>query len=348
MTKFSDSELLISLIVPCHNEERFLPAFLESLQQQSLSPLHFELIVLDGLSTDKSREILLAYAKHFPHFRLEDNPDRYVPQALNKGIQLARAPYIARMDVHTIYPPDYLEKLLFWQQKTGADNIGGLCLIRPRSPGSKALAIALALSHPLGVGNSAFRTGAKEVCEVDTVPFGFFPKATFEKFGLFDERLVRNQDIEYNKRILRQGGKILLVPEVNCQYFARDQFSQVWKNMFDTGKWVIRAVRLTGKRDALSLRHFVPMLFVLYLLTTPMALFWGSTATPTAGIPAGLLATLYLFPLLIYILSLVATGLQLALQERRIALLWLLPVTLFTIHLAYGLGSWYAVIKAKN
>ncbi len=348
MTKSSDNGPIISLIVPCYNEERFLPAFLESLRQQSLSPLHFELIVLDGMSTDKSRDILRAYAKYFPHFCLEDNPARYVPQALNKGIQIARSSYIARMDVHTTYPPDYLEQLLFWQQKTGADNIGGLCQIVPRSSSSKALAIALALAHPLGVGNSTFRTGTREVKEVDTVPFGFFPKATFEKFGLFDERLIRNQDIEYNKRILRQGGKIILVPAIQCQYFARDRFSQLWKNMFDTGKWVIRAVRLTGRYDALSGRHFVPMLFVLYLLSVPMALFWGGTATPIFGIPAGFLAALYLLPFLFYLLSLFAVGLQLALQRRRPALLWFLPYTFFLMHLAYGLGSWYAVIKTKH
>lgn len=345
MTKFSDKHPLVSLIVPCYNEERFLPAFLESLRQQTLSAHQFELIVLDGMSNDRSREILMAYAKYFPNFRLEDNQAQYVPQALNKGIRLARAPYIARLDVHTIYPTDYLEKLLFWQQKTGADNIGGSCETLPRSKSSKALAIALALSHPLGVGNSAFRTGSRKIQTVDTVPFGFFPKSTFEKFGFFDERLIRNQDIEFNKRIIKLGGKIVLVPQIRCQYLARDSFKDLWQNMFATGEWVIRAIRLTQRRDALSLRHLVPMIFVLYLSTVPMALFWGATATPIAGIPASQLALVYLLPLFGYFSALIGVAVKKTTKHRKITLLLYLPLTFLLIHIAYGLGSWNGFFK---
>ncbi len=348
MTKSSDNnKLLVSVIVPCRNEERFLPAFLESLMAQSLPKEHFEVIVLDGMSEDRSREILQAFAKRFPHFYIEDNEALYVPQALNKGIRMARAPFIARLDVHTLYPPDYLEKLLYWQQKTQADNIGGLCETLPRSKAVKALAIAQALSHPLGVGNSSFRTGAKQVQEADTVPFGFFPKSTFEKFGLFDERLIRNQDIELNKRILRAGGKIVLVPEIRSHYFARDSLRKLWQNMFSTGEWVIRAVQLTGHWDALSLRHFIPMLFITYLFTLPMAAFWGLTATPIAGFSPVMLAGIYMLPLGVYLIALLGVGASIAVKQKKPMFFFWIPLILALIHLAYGLGSWKGILYSS-
>ncbi len=338
-------ELLVSVIVPCRNEARFLPGFLEDLRQQTLNPKRFEIIVLDGMSEDGSREILQAYAKRFPYFRMEDNPAKHVPQALNRGISMARAPYIARLDVHASYPPDYLEKLLFWQQKTKADNIGGICKTLPRSRTAKAKAIATALSHPLGVGNSDFRTGIREVREVDTVPFGFFPRSTFKRHGTFDERLVRNQDIEFNKRILRNGGKVLLVPEVHSSYFARDRFREVWKNMSGTGEWVIRAVRLTGEPGALSLRHFIPMFFVFYLITAIPAAFFCLSANKGLGSSAKL-SCFYLFPLLLYLLLLFTVSAKLAWREKNIAVFFYLLLSFILLHISYGVGSWKAILKS--
>jgi len=342
---FEKPDLLVSVIVPCRNEVAFLPDFLEDLLHQTLPLDRFEVIVLDGMSDDGSREVLQAYSKRFPYFQVVDNPARYVPQALNKGISMARAPYIARLDVHASYPPDYLKKLLHWQQQTGADNIGGLCRTLPRSRSPRARAIATALSHPLGVGNSDFRTGSDEVREVDTVPFGFFPRSTFERYGLFDERLVRNQDIEFNKRIIRNGGRVLLVPEIHSAYFARDRLGALWQNMFSTGEWVVRAVRLTGHWSALSLRHFIPALFVLYLFTLPMAIFWGLTANPVAGIAPSVLSLMYALPAVLYLLLIAAVSLKLAIAQKDWRLAIYLPPVFFIMHLAYGLGSWKAALK---
>ena len=151
------------------------------------------------MSTDRTREIVEEYATKYPFIRLIDNPKRIVPPALNAAIDASHGEIIMRLDAHASYQPNYFSAIATALDKYGADNAGSVCKTDVLNKTSKALAIREVLSHPLGVGNSAFRTGINGVKEVDTVPFGCWRRSVFSRFGNYDERLVRNQDNEIGR-----------------------------------------------------------------------------------------------------------------------------------------------------
>lgn len=188
------------------------------------------------------------------------------------------------------------------------------------------------LSNKCGVGNSTFRTGIEGVKAVDTVPFGCWPKRVFEKYGQFDVRLVRSQDIELNKRIINGGGKICIIPDTFCTYLARETFGGVAKNNFGNGRWNMLTVYYTRQMKSLSLRHFIPLLFVLGLvLPALVGIFWH---------PALLLSA---FVLLAYLLVMGAVSAKLAVQKHLnfFYLLW----SFITLHYSYGCGSLLGILS---
>jgi len=315
----------ISIIIPILNEEKYIEGCLDSIVSSDYSKEHMEVLLVDGMSSDKTREIISRYQKRYRFIQLLDNPKKIVPIAMNIGIKYAKGDYIIRLDAHALYPIDYFSKLIGYHQKLDASNVGGVVKTEVKNKTLKSLAIRSVLSHPLGVGNSDFRVGVDEVKEVDTVPFGCFKKEVFERYGFYDERLVRNQDIELNKRIINNGGKIYLVPDIICTYFARENFTDLAKNNFANGKWNILTAYFTKTFHSLSLRHFIPLLFILSLLVPSLLTIW----IPIVGWIAPLSLGSYLA--LVIIISL-------KLNSKETTLLYL--VTGFLIlHLSYGLGS---------
>ena len=178
--------------------------------------------------------------------------------------------------------------------------------------------------------------------EVDTVPFGCYPKVVFEKYGLYDIRLKRNQDIELNKRIKRQGGKIFLVPEVECTYYARDTFLSLWKNNYGNGKWVIITVWLTKTLDSLSVRHFVPLAFFVYILLCVFIV--GKILL----LGFDLLSGLFLLPLCFYFLIILFFSFTASLKEKELRLLPYFVGSFFTLHLSYGVGSFVGLFSLRK
>ncbi|HEY9764716.1 MAG TPA: glycosyltransferase family 2 protein, partial [Chroococcales cyanobacterium] len=192
-----------SIVLPCRNEESFLARCLDSIYGQTVLPL--EVILADGMSTDRTREIARVYAEKHGNLKVIDNPEKIAPTALNRAIEASSGGLIARVDAHCFLEPDYLEECLAAFERSGADNVGGP--MRPLGEGKIASAISLATSSPFGVGNALFHY-AKEDCFVDTVYLGCYRREVFERIGLFDPELVRNQDDEFNYRLTLAGGKI--------------------------------------------------------------------------------------------------------------------------------------------
>ena len=189
-----------------------------------------------------------------------------VPVAMNIGIKASIGDIVMRLDAHAQYPPNYFSVLVKELVRLRADNVGVACKTDVLNKTSKTLAIREVLSNRFGVGNSTFRLGVDKVIEVDTVPFGCWKKDVFNKYGFYDERLIRNQDIELNKRIVRGGGHIFIVPDTYCTYLARETFDGLAKNNFGNGKWNILTVYYTKQFKSLSVRHFIPLLFLLSLI----------------------------------------------------------------------------------
>ena len=309
---------LVSIICPTYNEEPFIEACIQSVLAQDLPCEQWELLLVDGGSTDQTRTLIVTYLKRHTNIRLLDNPHRTVPYAMNIGIRAAQGEYVCRIDAHAAFPTNYISTILrYTNDLPNVANVGTACITMPRNDSDKARAIAAVLSHKFGVGNSSFRIGVNKVTEVDTVPFGFFRRTVFDQVGLYDERLTRNQDIELNKRITQSGGKIYLIPDITCTYYARDTFSTLAQNNFANGKWNILTVYYTKTFRSLGLRHFIPLLFVLSLFT-------------------GISIALYLI-----VMSVIALRLSASQDLHFGYVLWAFIV----LHICYGTGSLVGLLE---
>ena len=335
----------VSLIVPCFNEESFIAGILLDIEQQIYPKELIELFVVDGRSTDKTRDVYEAtldsinYTSH-----LIDNPDRIAPIAMNLGIQAATGDYIFIWGAHASYPNNFIEQMIDLALRTGADCVGAVCNTLPRINSPKGTAIAEVLQHPIGVGNASFRTGIEAVKEVDTVAFGCYKKECFDTYGVFNPQLVRNQDIELNKRIVNNGGRILLDPNTNCTYFARSNFRGLWSNNFGNGEWVVKTAKITGQFEALSLRHFVPLLFVTGLI---ICISLSLINMITQMLPP-FMNSIFLSPIFFYILVIAMVSARISLKNKQIKI-WLNAIFAFAVlHISYGLGSLKGLFYRKK
>lgn len=323
---------MLSVICPVYNEEKYIAGCIDSILAQDYPKDNLEVIFADGMSTDRTREIVSEYSDKYPWIRIIDNPKRIVPPALNAAIETSRGDIIMRLDAHASYEPNYFSTLVAALDTYQADNVGSVCKTDVLHKTSKSLAIREVLSHPLGVGNSAFRTGIDKAKEVDTVPFGCWRRSVFERFGNYDERLVRNQDIELNKRIKAGGGKIVIVPYTFCTYYARETFSKLARNNYGNGKWNILTVYYTRQLKSLSLRHFIPLFFVLSLLLPVVAgFFWH----PLWWICA---ASLLLYT---FVVSLISARIAI----KKLLNFFYLISAFFVLHLSYGWGSLVGLLQ---
>lgn len=324
--------MTLSVICPIYNEERYIRGCVESVLAQDFPHDDLEVIFADGMSTDSTRNIVAQYAAAHPWIRLIDNPRRIVPTALNAAIRASRGDIIMRLDAHASYPPNYFSALVSAHSRIKADNIGAVCHtdVLHRSP--KALAIREVLAHPLGVGNSAFRTGIDAERDVDTVPFGCWRRDVFDRFGLFDERLVRNQDIEMSKRILRGGGRIVIIPDTYSTYYARETFGKLARNNYGNGKWNILTVWYTRELNSLSPRHFIPLMFLLSLIVPLIA---GFAWHPLWWLSVASLATY----------TAVISAVSTRIAGRKHLNIFYLISSFFTLHLSYGWGSLVAILR---
>lgn len=332
--------MLLSVICPVLNEEKYIEKCIQSVVDSDFPKEEMELLLIDGGSSDKTLQIIDQYCQKYSWIRVLANPKRIVPCALNLGIRAAQGKYIIRIDAHADYPENYLSVLTGWHEKLDADNIGTVCRTDVLNKNSKTLAIREVLCNKFGVGNSAFRVGIKDLQEADTVPFGCWKAGVFKKYGLFNENLVRNQDIEFNKRMLRNGGRIFLVPDSYCTYYARETWKAIAKNNFQNGVWNILTVFYTGNFNSISLRHMIPLCFVLSLIVplflAVVLMFFTKWWSCFLLIPVCSL-TAYLF---------LISAVSCSLSKKKKLNFFKLIVTFMVLHLAYGLGTFYGLFKS--
>jgi glycosyltransferase involved in cell wall biosynthesis len=328
MVKLDTSYPLVSVIVPCRNEERYIGPCLDSIVASDYPKERLEILIADGQSGDGTRRILERYSARDQRIRLIDNPAQTTPAGLNQAIRSASGTVIVRMDAHVLYPEHYIRSLVEALQETGADNVGGVLETIPSDLSARGRAIAIGLSHPFGVGNSHFRTGTDERREVDTVPFGCYRREVFDRIGLFDEELIRNQDDELNFRLLRLGGRVLLLPDVSSRYFARPSFAQVSRMYYQYGYFKPLVARKVGR--VMTIRQLVPALLVTFLTVSAGISLW----MPGAGAAFACIASLYLA--LVLACSLGAAGADL---RCGAALTAVFPI----LHFSYGIGFLHGV-----
>ena len=263
----------VSIVIPCRREATFIRRCLESIDGNDYPKERLEVLVVDGMSDDGTPGIVQGFAATHPYVKLLENAKRTTPAALNQGLEQARGSVIMRMDAHTVYPPKYIATLVSWLERSGADNVGGTLITVPQDDTPVGQAIAVALSHRFGVGNAHFRLGVSKPTTVDTVPFGCYRREVFDRIGAFDEELSRCQDLEFNLRLKKLGGRILLIPEIASRYHPRPSLGKLAKTSFLDGYFDVMVARKLDRW--LPLRQLVPVVFVLSLLTTAAIAPWN-------------------------------------------------------------------------
>ena len=281
----------VSIVLPIRNEADHIGACLERLVDQAYPRDRFEILVVDGRSDDGTVDVVRKVQDRHPDvaLRLLDNPDRTVPQALNRAIRVAHGDVIVRLDGHTVPANDYVAASVAALEASGAANVGGVVEAVGATPFGEAVVIAT--RHPLGVGDAKFRSGG-DASFVDTVPFGAFRRAVFVRTGLFDESMVRNQDYEMNVRIRAAGERIYLDPAIRFTYTPRGTVRGLAKQYFEYGWWRVETVRRHPR--SLRLRQFVPAAFVAGLVVAALlAPWWGVARFGLAAVLAIYGATLF-------------------------------------------------------
>lgn len=260
------TDVIVSIIMPLYNEEKHIKKCLDSLVAQTYPLDQTEWILVDGNSTDKTVQIIEDYKKSnmYPIILLH-NPKRKTPYALNMAIQEAKGKYIIRLDAHSYFYPDYIEKCVHYLINKDADNVGGIAETEANNFIGKS--IAKMISTKFGVGGSDFRIGYGNRY-VDTVPFGAFKREVFEKVGLFNTKLLRSEDNDMNSRIRQSGGKIWLADDIRFKYYCRDTVKGILKMGIQNGNALFFTLKENPK--AMSIRHFIPFLFLLSLIIMPI------------------------------------------------------------------------------
>ncbi len=321
MNSQTSTQPLVSIVLPCRNEAGHIEACLESILAQDPPEGGLEIIAADGMSTDGTRVYLEEMARQHPHLRVLNNPGRIVSTGLNAAIRAARGEIIVRMDAHSTYAPDYVRQCLAVMEETGADNVGGP--MRTRADTFREKAIRAVFHSAWAVGGARSHQPDYEGY-VDTVIYGCWKKSVFDRVGLFDEELVRNQDDEHNLRLARSGGKIYQSPRIRSRYRVRGSLTALFRQYMQYGYWKVLVIR--KHQMPASFRHVVPGAFVGSLcLLAILGMFW----TPAFWVAAALT--------LLY--AVVVLGLSFLIAARtELVLFPLLPGVIWCFHFGYGYG----------
>ncbi len=330
---------LVSVIIPCYNEEKHITNLLYALKNQTYLIKNIEIIIADGNSTDNTLLKIELFKKNNPKIKIITlkNDKKIIPAALNLAIQASEGDFIIRMDAHSIPNSDYIERCVQHLLAGDADNVGGLWLIRPASNRMISKSIAYAASHPFGVGDAKYRY-SEEAAYVETVPYGAFKRELIDKIGFFDESLLANEDYELNTRILKNGGKILFDPNIQTNYIARENLNALWKQYFNYGFWKFKMLRKYP--ETIRWRQAIPPLFVISILM-------GSII----AVFIRLFRFILLFVLLVYFGLLILSSIKIVKKEKNPSLLIGVPVAILTMHFGWGLGflkSAFSMVIQKN
>jgi glycosyltransferase involved in cell wall biosynthesis len=316
----------VTLIMPIRNEAGFIERSLGAVLAQDYPADRLEVLVVDGMSDDGTRAIVGQMLDGRRNAQLLDNPERIVPAALNIGLTAAKGEVIVRVDGHTIIEPDYVTRCVAALAETGLECTGGP--MRAVGQTHFGQAVALATSHPFGIGGARFHY-ATEPQEVDTVYLGCWPRLALRKMGGFDEEMACNEDDEFNYRLRAGGGRIWLDPSIRSVYFCRPDLRSLWRQYFRYGLWKVRVFQKVP--GSAQLRHWVPPLFAL-------AVFGGLLT----ALLLPFLRPFYLAGLGLYLLAALIASAAIASRAGWRHFLRLL-VVFPSLHLAYGMGFWAGI-----
>jgi succinoglycan biosynthesis protein ExoA len=322
----------ISVILPIRNEASSIVSGLRAIAKQDYPFDRMEFLIADGISTDNTHLLIRDFSVSHNQLQIHifDNPGKIVSTGMNIALRQAKGEIVIRVDGHTLIASDYVRQCVEALQRTNADNVGG----KMNAVGDNFFGktVALATSTPFGIGGGRFHYSEKEEW-VDTVYMGAWPRRVFEKNGLFDEELVRDQDDEFNYRLRAAGGKILLSPAIKSEYTVRSSPRALWGQYFQYGYWKVRVLQKHSRQ--MSLRQFVPPVFVLALFLSALLAFSPTLFQLSVVIP------------FVYVMANMGASLVTA-SKQGWRSLFLLPIIFAILHLSYGLGFLAGLVKFWN
>jgi succinoglycan biosynthesis protein ExoA len=322
----------VSVIMPVRNEAAFIERSVGSVASQDYPQDCLEILIADGMSDDATREIISSLQRRHPNVKVIDNAGKIVAAGLNAALRQAKGEIIVRVDGHCEVASDYVRRCVWHLLHDDVDAVGGP--VETIGESRTADAIATAMSSRFGVGGSAFRVANSGTQFTDTVAFPAYRRSVIDRGGPFDEELVRNQDDEYNYRLRKLGVKILLASDIRSRYYSRATMAKLGSQYFQYGYWKVRVMQKHPRQ--MQLRQFVPLLLVVALLggLLMMPIF------PAAGYFTGLIVAFYA--------DAVITASILSARRSNWQLLPLLPIAYTTLHLAYGSGFLFGLMKFWN
>jgi succinoglycan biosynthesis protein ExoA len=326
----------VSVIIPCFNEEKTIGLLLDAIYVQTYPLSAMEVIIADGKSTDRTRDVVREFRQSHPELliNLVENPRRIIPAGLNTAIAHAQGEIILRLDAHSAPAKDYVERCVRRLESGDGDNVGGVWDIQPGKSNWVGRSIAAAASHPLGVGDAQYRH-SKHAAEVDTVPFGSFYRSLVDKIGGFDESLLTNEDYEFNARVRLSGGRIYLDPQIRSHYYARPDLKSLAHQYFRYGFWKYKMLKRYPR--TLRWRQALPPLFV------------------SGVISLGILSVFFVWVRILLIIGmslylvLISLGAILTAIRRTDALLIVgIPLAIMVMHFCWGSGFLYSILRSKG
>ncbi|MCK9211404.1 MAG: glycosyltransferase family 2 protein [Ignavibacteriaceae bacterium] len=322
--------MLVSVVVPCRNEVKYISRSIESICNQIGFDKNIEVIVVDGMSEDGTREILSDKLKKFTNLTVINNPQRITPVARNIGIKNSSGKFICIMDAHSVYDLNYLQTcldLLNIHQEVSC--VGGPITSVGENDFGRATAIAM--SSIIGVGNAKHRFPKYEGY-AEMACFPMFRREVFDKIGYYDESLIRNQDDEFSLRLRLSGSKVFISPNVKSLYYVRNSPQKLFKQYFNYGFW--RWMVIKKHKIQISYRQIIPPAFIILLLIFTIL-----------GLVLKSLPLIFIIPC-IYLLVIGAYSLRLLKKESlRIAILFSFSIVI--LHFSYGIGVLYSYLKDK-
>lgn len=324
----------VSIVVPCYNEQATIGVLLDALWAQTYPRALIEVVIADGLSTDNTRNVISDFQRLQPDLDVIviDNPKRFIPTAINLAIKASHGEITLILSAHSRPHPNYIELCVCDLVRGVADNVGGVCIVQPKSDGFVAKSIALAAAHPFGVGDAKYRYSTKPTY-VDTVAFGSFKRSLFDQIGMYDETLLTNEDYEFNSRIRERGGKIWLNPDIKADYYSRSSFTSLARQYWRYGFWKWRMLR--KHPSTLRWRQALPPLFVLNLLLLAVLSLLSAIAQ--------LLLLTVVIP---YLGILLAAGIMIAIKHHEPLVAFGLPLAISVMHVSWGSGFIWSFIQS--
>ncbi len=312
--------MIVSIILPIRNEEQFIGKTLQSIIDQKFKG-ELEIIISDGMSNDDTRVIVKEFQNNHKNIILIDNYDQIVPNGFNRALSISKGDIIIRLDGHAFLNPDFICNCLSVQEHSGADCVGG-----PTSHISDSTIghhISIAQSSKFGAGGASFRTGVEKGKYVNTLAFGAYKRTVFFDNGAYDEELIRNQDEEFNFRLIQHGKKIWIDPTIKSTYFVRDSLVKLFKQYYQYGFFKVRVIQKV--KALISWRHLVPACFVFMIFFSIL-----SSIIINDALPINLFFGIY------FVINLAYSFYESL--KRKSGLLIYLPFVYFIMHLSYGIG----------